>query len=52
MARPSSSRCGYRPIRRQSGHGGVALDGRHVADVDSERIGGQLHHSGLDAVAG
>ncbi len=38
--------------RTEGGDGGVALDGGHVLDIDAERVRGQLHDRGLDAVAG
>ena len=34
------------------GERGVALDRRHVVDVDAERVGGELHDGRLDAVSG
>ena len=47
--RAGTAALGARAIRR---HRGVALDGRDVFDVGAERVGGQLHHRRLDAVAG
>ena len=35
----------------EAGDGGVALDGVDVVDVHAQRVGGELHHGGLDAVA-
>ncbi len=35
----------------EAGDRGVALDGRDVVDVDPERVGRELDHRGLDAVA-
>ena len=40
-------RAGTEPGQRR-----VALNGRDLVDVDAQRVGGQLHHGGLDAVPG
>ena len=46
--RPAAAALGAGPVRR---HRGVALDRGDVVDVGTERVGGQLDHGGLDAVA-